>query len=205
MSDEIVFDSSAVGATPAVLDLIPHADVIVVTAKVGHTSTRTIERTIAILRDIATAPGGIVTAVPCPPVTAVAMAPPPVCPSPEKSRGSLFALYLWATSLRADLRVGPLETSVDASFSDLLKDLDFAFAGYYETWKEKRGFYLDLMYVRLSDEEDLPLTSVDVTVQQTLAEAGLVFRGGMALRGGDGIVGARYMNFRNELSFLYAL
>jgi len=56
VSDEIVVDTSPVGATAEVLDLIPHADVIVVTAKVGHTSTRAIERTIAILRDIASAP-----------------------------------------------------------------------------------------------------------------------------------------------------
>ena len=56
VSDEIVVDTSPVGATAEVLDLIPFADVIVVTAKVGHTSTRAIERTIAILRDIAAAP-----------------------------------------------------------------------------------------------------------------------------------------------------
>ncbi|WP_040491423.1 hypothetical protein [Ilumatobacter nonamiensis] len=56
VSDEIVVDTSPVGATAEVLDLIPYADVIVITARVGHTNIRSIERTIAILRDIATAP-----------------------------------------------------------------------------------------------------------------------------------------------------
>ncbi len=56
VSDEIVVDTSPVGATAEVLDLIPFADVIVITARVGHTNTRAIERTISILRDIASAP-----------------------------------------------------------------------------------------------------------------------------------------------------
>ena len=55
-ADQIVIDTSPVGATAEVLDLVPHADVIVLVAKVGHTAIEATERTIAILQDIATAP-----------------------------------------------------------------------------------------------------------------------------------------------------
>lgn len=136
---------------------------------------------------------------PASPVVYVAATPP--CPPGAEARGSVFAVYLWATGVKADLRAGPLEGSIDASFSDILDNLDFAFAGYYEMRRAQRGFYLDLMYVRLSDKETLPVTTVDFRVQQTLAELGLVFLSGTAQRGLDGIIGARYMSFRNELSF----
>jgi len=55
-TDQIVIDSSPVGATAEVLELVPHADVIVIVIKVGHTTIQATERTIALLRDIATAP-----------------------------------------------------------------------------------------------------------------------------------------------------
>ncbi len=54
--DTVVVDTSPVGATAEVLELVPLADVIVILTKVGHTPIETAERTIAILRDISTAP-----------------------------------------------------------------------------------------------------------------------------------------------------
>ena len=55
-SDAIVVDTSPVGATAEVLEMVPLADVIVVVVRVGQTSIRTAERSIAILRDLTTAP-----------------------------------------------------------------------------------------------------------------------------------------------------
>ena len=55
-TDQIVIDTSPVGATAEVLELVPHADVIVVMIRLGHTSIQATQRTISILRDIATAP-----------------------------------------------------------------------------------------------------------------------------------------------------
>jgi succinoglycan biosynthesis transport protein ExoP len=56
IADSIVIDSSPVGATAEVLELIPHADVVVVIARVGHTQISAAQRAIAILRDLATVP-----------------------------------------------------------------------------------------------------------------------------------------------------
>ena len=56
LADAVVIDTSPVGATAEVLDLVPLADVIVVVTRVGRTSIQTAERTMAILRDLTTAP-----------------------------------------------------------------------------------------------------------------------------------------------------
>lgn len=56
VADSIVIDTSPVGATAEVLELVPYADVIVVVARVGGTQIAAAQRTMAILRDLATVP-----------------------------------------------------------------------------------------------------------------------------------------------------
>ena len=56
VADQVVIDTSPVGATAEVLDLIPYADVIVLVARVGHTVSQAAARTATILSDIADAP-----------------------------------------------------------------------------------------------------------------------------------------------------
>ncbi len=55
-TDAIVVDTSPVGATAEVLDMVPLADVIVVVVRLGQTSISVAERTVEILRDVSTAP-----------------------------------------------------------------------------------------------------------------------------------------------------
>jgi polysaccharide biosynthesis transport protein len=56
LADSIVIDTSPVGATAEVLEVVPYADVIAVVARVGRTHISASQRTIAILRDLSTAP-----------------------------------------------------------------------------------------------------------------------------------------------------
>lgn len=56
LSDSVVIDTSPVGATAEVLEFVPHADTIVLIARVGHTRVEDAKRTIAVLRDLSTAP-----------------------------------------------------------------------------------------------------------------------------------------------------
>lgn len=51
-ADEIVIDSSPVGATAEVLELVPFADVIVFVVRLGHTSIPAATRTIEIIRSL---------------------------------------------------------------------------------------------------------------------------------------------------------
>ena len=55
-ADSIVIDSSPVSATAEVLELVPLADVVVVVLRLGETSISSAESTLAILRDLTTAP-----------------------------------------------------------------------------------------------------------------------------------------------------
>lgn len=54
--DEIVIDTSPVGATAEVLEMVPYADVILTSVRLGHTSIPAARRTMAVLRDVTTAP-----------------------------------------------------------------------------------------------------------------------------------------------------
>lgn len=56
LADQVVIDSSPVGATAEVLDLVPYADAIVIVVKVGYTRIEAATRTISVLRDLTTAP-----------------------------------------------------------------------------------------------------------------------------------------------------
>jgi Mrp family chromosome partitioning ATPase len=55
-AEAIVIDSSPVSATAEVLELVPLADVVVVVLRLGETSISSAESTLAILRDLTTAP-----------------------------------------------------------------------------------------------------------------------------------------------------
>jgi Mrp family chromosome partitioning ATPase len=56
LGESVVIDSSPLGATAEVLELVPHADTIVMVAKIGHTRVADAQRAIAILRDLTSAP-----------------------------------------------------------------------------------------------------------------------------------------------------
>lgn len=54
--DAVVVDTSPVAATAEVLEIVPHADVIVMVARLGNTPITAAERAASILRDTTTAP-----------------------------------------------------------------------------------------------------------------------------------------------------
>lgn len=56
IADAVFIDTSPIGATAEVLDMLPHADAIVIVARVGHTTIAQAQRSIAILRDLTTVP-----------------------------------------------------------------------------------------------------------------------------------------------------
>lgn len=56
ISDTVVIDTSPVGATAEVLDIVPHADVIIMVVRLGHTSIASARRAIGVLKDVSNAP-----------------------------------------------------------------------------------------------------------------------------------------------------
>ncbi|MEO6122951.1 MAG: hypothetical protein ABIR32_04520 [Ilumatobacteraceae bacterium] len=56
VADAIVIDTSPIGATAEVLELVPLADVVVIVTRMGQTSAQTAQRSIDVLRDLTTVP-----------------------------------------------------------------------------------------------------------------------------------------------------
>ncbi len=61
--------------------------------------------------------------------------------------------YLWATALKGDAGIGRVDANVDASFSDILDNLNFALMLSLELRKGRFGLLSDTVYANLEDNE----------------------------------------------------
>jgi hypothetical protein len=111
--------------------------------------------------------------------------------------------YLWGTSLEGTSAVGTLPPlDVDASFSDILSNLNFAMSLHTELHRGPWRFVLDPMYIVL--EADIPPlipnatgTTMDITMWLVEAWAGYAFTDNWEVLGG-----IRYQDQDLELSGL---
>jgi hypothetical protein len=70
--------------------------------------------------------------------------------------------YLWTTKTGVSAETPTGETvEAELSFSDALKDLDFAFMGAFEARKGKLSLFTDAMYFKLSPNEYYPRPADD--------------------------------------------
>lgn len=97
-----------------------------------------------------------------------------VDPTPSNPQGSSdtkwhfeIAPYLWAAALDGNLRVRNTTTTVESSFSDIFKQLDFAFATRAEAAKGKWRLMFDENYVNLGTTGRGPIGQ-NVKVEPTL-------------------------------------
>src|SRR5690606_15373913 len=96
--------------------------------------------------------------------------------------------YIWGSAMKGDVQSGSLpKTAVDMSFSDILDVLDFAAMGTFEARKERWGFLLDGIYVKVSDDATARRTGpgpigatltadADVKLRQTILSAAATYR-----------------------------
>lgn len=145
--------------------------------------------------------------------TAAFAGPPPSTPPTAAVSSSLspdweFLVTLpgWAAGLSGDIGVGGFNpVSVDVPFKDILENLDMVAALTLEARHRRWGFILDGMYLKMSAGGETPgrlLTSVDVEVEEVLAEADLTYRLLEGKRGYlDILVGARYIYLESGLNF----
>jgi len=103
--------------------------------------------------------------------------------------------YAWLTGLNGDITVKGRTAEVDASFSDLLENLDIAAMLHGEAWwKRKFGFFVDSVYAKLSVDGDIDLpTSGSVDIDDT-AKLFLLEFGGL-YRAGTWDIGSPYNSF----------
>jgi hypothetical protein len=80
----------------------------------------------------------------------------------------LFAPYLWTASLTGSGEVQGNRISGTASFSDILDNLDLALQGYFEAGKGRWSFFVDGMFLELSDGVSTPLPGLSAEVRAQL-------------------------------------
>lgn len=75
----------------------------------------------------------------------------------DNDRKIILAPYLWATSISGTSTVPPLpQLDIDASFSDILDNANFAMSLHTEFWFDKWGFVVDPTYIDLEMDLVLP-------------------------------------------------
>ncbi|MCI0407757.1 MAG: hypothetical protein L0191_04185 [Acidobacteria bacterium] len=116
--------------------------------------------------------------------------------------------YLWASGVRLDVSVdGDPVLGADASFSELLDDLDVAGMLHFEGRHGKAGFFTDAIFISLSDDQtrsaDPPLpgdTQTDAELELGIYEAGGFYRPGGKEFGFDFLYGLRFLDYDQDLS-----
>jgi Outer membrane protein beta-barrel domain len=109
-------------------------------------------------------------------VPASAQTPPPSKPSPWSFE---VTPYLWAAGLHGDFEARGRSASVDPSFSDLLKNLDFGLSMFSELRYDRWALLLDGQYLKLSSDADTPgpaFSKVEVTSQTGILGPSLAYR-----------------------------
>lgn len=92
-----------------------------------------------------------------------------------------FSPYVWATSIDGTI-TGPGGREVDfaSSFSDLLKDLNFALMGASEVRYDRFGLVLDVAYSSVSGEQDTPFgvlfSGAETDLNQWIVNTALSYR-----------------------------
>jgi hypothetical protein len=106
--------------------------------------------------------------------------------------------YLWAAAIDGSTTVGPATGRVSMSFSDVLDVLRGGALVRIEAQADRHGFYGDLVYLRLKEEDarDTVGGSLEVKLDTFIAEAAYFYRFGSqyALE-----LGVRYWDFETTL------
>ena len=122
-----------------------------------------------------------------------------------------IAPYAWFSGISGDISVANLaEIPVEATFSDMIEDVDVGLQLHFEGRKDRLGFGVDVFYVDLgvpveADAPPLAEASLEADMRQLLAEGLFFYR---AVTGGRGdtpgyldlIAGARYTDSRSRLT-----
>jgi len=105
--------------------------------------------------------------------------------------------YMWASDISEDLILsGEVVGGGDTEFKDLVDLIDTSLQLHFEGTRDRWGLFADLTYIDLSDSEtgELELLRFDVEIQETLLEAGAIYRPGGRSGKLDLLFGARLLS-----------
>lgn len=120
--------------------------------------------------------------------------------------------YFWVAEIDGDITLRGRTGPADASFSDIMDNLDIAFMGRTEAWKGKWGLFIDGLYMDLGSEFSTPqgLVSADMDVKMTILEFGFGYHLWETQVGKeenqrlsfDMLGGGRYINLKSEVDIV---
>lgn len=107
----------------------------------------------------------------------LAVASPGVAQDSESSWRHTIVVYFMGAGLDGESQVGPVTADIDASFSDILENLEFGAMGAYSARKGPWGFNLDAIFMGLGGDATGPVgTRFDVDVDELVVSADVSFR-----------------------------
>ena len=114
-------------------------------------------------------------------------------------------------SLEGDVTLRGVKSDVETEFSDILEKLNFAAQVHAEARRNRLGFFGDLLFMQLSDEQDADSLKIETTAQIAIVEVGTKYRvGSFDLPWGgnvgvDTLVSGRYWRTRTEIDLSLGL
>jgi hypothetical protein len=122
--------------------------------------------------------------------------------SPDGWNWKVAPMYLWAPSIKTDLRADQPPVQSDTSFSDIVSKISGVFTGHVEGQGDQFGMFADVMYLSLSDSKDFTRVSTDSSVKTTFFElAGVWSPGENRFEGFEGFAGLRYISGKVDVKF----
>ena len=104
----------------------------------------------------------------------------------------LFAPYIWGTAIKGTSQLGVFPpTDIDASFSDILSNLNMALALHTEFHRGRWAFVIDPFWASLEMDADAGPAEVESTVDQLIVEAWGAYK---ITPNWEVLGGARYMD-----------
>ena len=157
-------------------------------------SARRLVQKLSIAIIVAACFAGVVSAQSAPPATA----------SPDDWQISVTP-YVFLPRLRGTIGVVGETAEVNASFSDIFRNLDFAAMGTFEARKRNWVVLVDGMYMSLSGQKVTPsplFSDIDVEVKETIITPQVGYRAVNTERGSiDLLAGARIWHVKSHLTF----
>jgi hypothetical protein len=130
----------------------------------------------------------------------------PAQPAPKSEGWRVRVIpYLWGSDFKGRVGIGERSADVDASFFDLLKELNFGFMGTVEADRGRFTTVTDLVYINLSDEHATPgplFSSVDAVEKSFILSPAAGYRvAGSESAFVDVLGGIRFWRVNGELKF----
>ena len=111
----------------------------------------------------------------------------------------LAPLYLWAVNLEGDVAVRGISSPVDLPFDTIFDNLEGVFIFHFEALHENKwGFIADIDYLDISQNAQVAIFDIDVSVKETVAEFDGFYRISHGVHQFDMVAGVRYNEVKLE-------